>query len=127
MPHVYEFKKHSRLGDIVVSAPSGESSCPDSSQPWYIFCEAVDYVNGNASLSADGDTSQQKQQEVAFTHKKFASKNPVLLTCAKALLEAGPTSWHPIIEEGLNNLKDHEFNFNRPPAETDKLKIQVSC
>ncbi|VDK38426.1 unnamed protein product [Taenia asiatica] len=125
VPHVYEFKKHSRLGDIVVSAPSEDSSCPDSSQPWYIFCEAVDYVNGNASPNADGDTSQQKQQEVAFTHKKFAPKNPILLTYAKALLEAGPTSWHPIIEEGLNNLKDHEFNFNRPPAETDKLKIQI--
>ncbi|KAH9284291.1 hypothetical protein ECG_02555 [Echinococcus granulosus] len=125
VPHVYEFKKHSRLGDIVVSAPSKEGSYPNKSQPWYIFCEAVDYFNGNASSIADGDTNQQKQQEVAFTHKKFAPKNSFLLNCAEVLLEVDPTSWHHIIKEGLSNLKDHEFNFNRPPAETDKLKIQI--
>lgn len=129
VPHVYEFEKHSRLGDIVVSAPSPNNSSSGKSPAWYVFCEKVDEVNGNntSSIPLDGDVHQDQQQyEVRFTHKTFAPKNPVLLACAKALIEAGPSSWHPIIKEGLNNLKDHEFDYTRPAAETDKLKIQVS-
>ena len=126
VPHVYEFEKHSRLGDIVVSAPAADT--PPSGgrpQPWYVFCESVEEVNGNASpIALDGDMHRE-QYEVRFTHKAFAPKDSVLLACTKALVEAGPSSWHPIIKEGLNNLKDHEFDFNRPPPETDKLKIQV--
>lgn len=116
VPHVYEFDKHSRLGDIVVSAP-GVASSPGKPQPWYIFCENVDEVmNGH----------QENGGDLRFTSKKFSPKDSVLLKCAQALIEAGSSSWHPIINEGLQNLKDHEFDYERPPAESDKLKIQVS-
>lgn len=119
VPHVYEFEKHSRLGDIVVSAPGAISSSVGKSQPWYIFCENVDEVNGL-------DGQPQENNGMRFTSKKFTPKDSVLLKCAKALIEAGPSSWHPVIKEGLGNLKDHEFDYQRPPPESDKLKIQVS-
>ncbi|VUZ50078.1 unnamed protein product [Hymenolepis diminuta] len=115
VPHVYEFEKHSRLGDIVVSAP-GVASSPGKPQPWYIFCEKVDEVmNGH----------QENGGDLRFTSKKFSPKDSVLLKCAQALIETGSSSWHPIINEGLQNLKDHEFDYERPPAESDKLKIQI--
>ncbi|VDD75293.1 unnamed protein product [Mesocestoides corti] len=129
VPHVYEFDKHSRLGDVVVSAPASSSSSyaqcepPGPPQPWYVFCEKVVELNGTSTVA---DNAEAHQQPVVFAHKNFAPKDPVLLNCAKALAEASPTSWHSIIKEASGNLKDHEFDFTRPPPETDKLKIQVS-
>lgn len=121
VPHVYEFEKHSRLGDVVVSAPAAASSPGGKPQPWYIFCENVDEVmNGHQENGGGGGG------ELRFTSKKFAPKDSVLLKCAQALIEAGSSSWHPFIKEGLQNLKDHEFDYQRPPADSDKLKIQVS-
>nr|CDS28611.1 expressed conserved protein [Hymenolepis microstoma] len=115
VPHVYEFEKHSRLGDIVVSAP-GVASSRGRPQPWYIFCENVEEVmNGH----------QENGGDLNFISKKFKPKDSILLKCAQALIEAGSSSWHPIIKEGLQNLKDHEFDYERPPAESDKLKIQI--
>ncbi|VDN13271.1 unnamed protein product [Dibothriocephalus latus] len=133
--HVYEFNKHSRLGDIVVSAPESFDDAPEAdkvngkpqqvAEPFYVYCEKIDELSNGATTNG-GATAP-----ILFSYRNFAPKDLVLLSCAKFLVnefKKAPKTcpWMRFIEEGLQNLKDNEFDYSRPPPESDKLKLQVS-
>ncbi|VDL96889.1 unnamed protein product [Schistocephalus solidus] len=132
--HVYEFNKHSRLGDIVVSAPASFHEAPEAdgvngnhqqaTEPFYVYCEKIDELSNGAT--SNGGTAAP----ILFSYRNFAPKDLVLLTCAKLLVsefKKAPKAcgWMRYIEEGLQNLKDNEFDYTRPPPESDKLKLQI--
>ncbi|KAL7060278.1 hypothetical protein AAHC03_010310 [Spirometra sp. Aus1] len=132
--HVYEFNKHSRLGDIVVSAPASFDDVPEANnvnskhhqaaEPFYVYCEKIDELSNGAT------TNGGSASPILFSYRNFAPKDLVLLTCAKSLVSEfkktpKACAWMRFIDEGLQNLKDNEFDYSRPPPESDKLKLQI--
>lgn len=146
VPRIYEYDNHSRLGDIVVSAPADYYQPADRSHlhhqigngnghnhenggkggPWYVYCDQVSELkpfmeNGQEVAAAP----------VMFKHQNFAPKDPILLEVAKQLADAFQKApkkacvWQTFIDEGLVAMSNTEFDFHRPAAETDKLKLQV--
>jgi len=103
VPRIYEYDNHSRLGDIVVSAPADYYQPADRSHlhhqigngnghnhenggkggPWYVYCDQVSELkpfmeNGQEVAAAP----------VMFKHQNFAPKDPILLEVAKQLADA---------------------------------------
>lgn len=145
MPHVYEFEKHSRLGDIVVSAPvKWSTSCRSptaghkkngnhentmkanddiSQDPVYVYCDRL--VD-----STDGESRQTAL--LKYILKKYAVRDTTLLSCVDRVLdrfEAAPESceWAQILEASMNHFAEKEaVDFTRPSSDTDKLKLKVS-
>lgn len=64
MPHMYEFDKHSRLGDIVVSYPNESRSV-------YIFCEKLHKM-------------EDANNTTVFEIKDFKIKDNTLQKCVYA-------------------------------------------
>lgn len=110
IPHYTDYKKHVRLGDVVVSS---------------IDQNRQNLTNGNAGKAdkpycyvySNGDDS-----------KKYFPVNPCLQEIAKSLqahIDA-KRPWETYFDEGLSHLKDKiENDFTRPAANTDKLYMNI--
>ncbi|THD24757.1 Expressed conserved protein [Fasciola hepatica] len=144
VPHVYEFEKHSRLGDIVVSAPvKWSTSCRSPSvenkrngnhgnnvkaagdmcqDPVYIYCDRlVDSTDGEPRPAA----------LLKYILKKYAVRDTSLLSCADRVLdrfEEAPErcEWAQILQASMNRFAENEaVDFTRPSSDTDKLKLKI--
>ncbi|CAH8827313.1 unnamed protein product [Trichobilharzia szidati] len=139
VPHVYEFDKHSRLGDIVVSAvprsaglhsPSTNGNNTNHNtmtngveDSIYIYCDRL--------IEPPEDTVDVKTPR--FVLKKYAARDSTLVNCVEKVLdrfEAAPEKceWAQILNSTLSVLggEDDPIDFARPPPDTDKLKLKIN-
>lgn len=137
VPHVYEFEKHSRLGDIVVSAVARSSGLHSSAMnnhtnhsvsndvgdSIYIYCDRL--------IEPPEDAVDMKTPR--FVLRKYAARDPTLVSCVEKVLdrfEAAPEKceWDQILKSALTILggEDDPIDFARPSPDTDKLKLKVS-
>ncbi|KAH8851453.1 Expressed conserved protein, partial [Schistosoma japonicum] len=137
VPHVYEFEKHSRLGDIVVSAMARSSGLHSSAannheshslsngvgDSIYIYCDRL--------IEPPEDAVDMKTPR--FVLRKYAARDPTLVNCVEKVLdrfEAAPEKceWSQILKSALTALggEDDPINFERPPSDTDKLKLKIN-
>ncbi|KAF5404361.1 hypothetical protein PHET_02168 [Paragonimus heterotremus] len=132
VPHVYEFEKHSRLGDVVVSAPVGlgQSRSPNgngnhttkrSCDPVYIYCDRLVELSDDVS----------SEQPFKFVLKQYEIRDSSLLDCVGRVLdrfEQNPSNcqWAEILTSSMKLVSEGDaVNFDRPPSDTDKLKLKV--
>ncbi|KAF7259887.1 hypothetical protein EG68_02401 [Paragonimus skrjabini miyazakii] len=132
VPHVYEFEKHSRLGDVVVSAPVGlgQSRSPNGNgnhankrgcDPVYIYCDRLVELSDDLS----------SEQPFKFVLKQYEIRDSSLLDCVGRVLdrfEQNPNNcqWAEILTSSMKLVSEGDaVNFDRPPSDTDKLKLKV--
>ncbi|CAH8474789.1 unnamed protein product [Schistosoma haematobium] len=137
VPHVYEFEKHSRLGDIVVSAVARSSGLHSSAMnnhtnhsvsndvgdSIYIYCDRL--------IEPPEDAVDMKTPR--FVLRKYAARDPTLVSCVEKVLdrfEAAPEKceWDQILKSALTILggEDDPIDFARPSPDTDKLKLKIN-
>ncbi|KAG5684642.1 hypothetical protein PVAND_013862 [Polypedilum vanderplanki] len=107
IPHYTDYKKHVRLGDVVVSSIPSDHSFINGESKEKPYC----YVY------SDGEE-----------FKTFYPVNPCLQEIAKSLQGPidGKKPWESYFEEGLIHLKEKiENDFTRPAANTDKLYMNI--
>jgi nucleoside phosphorylase len=105
IPHYTDFKKHVRLGDVVIS------SVPPSDQGIYNNAKSYCYVYSNGE-----------------EEKTFYPVNSCLQDISKSLQAQfnNKKPWETYFEEGLVHLKEKvENDFTRPAANTDKLYMNI--
>ncbi|CAH8569788.1 unnamed protein product [Dicrocoelium dendriticum] len=137
VPHVYEFEKHSRLGDIVVSAPVTSSMCRNPNgtgdhsanggvcdrqpEPVYVYCDRLIELTDDVSPSAP----------YKFVLKQYNIPDPVLLGCVDRVLnrfESNPAGceWAKILTSAVKVIGEGDaVDFARPSSDTDKLKLKI--
>ncbi|CAL8071925.1 unnamed protein product [Calicophoron daubneyi] len=133
VPHLCEFEKHSRLGDVVVSAPakpsarnngnanSGVPVSPGLNDPVYIYCDQLIEPAEEAAPGAP----------LKFVLKKYSVRDRTLLNCVDRVLdrfEMHPESceWAQLLTSTIKTTGHAEcVDFSRPPPETDKLKLKI--
>ncbi|KAF6774863.1 hypothetical protein AHF37_07130 [Paragonimus kellicotti] len=132
VPHVYEFEKHSRLGDVVVSAPVGlgQSRSPNGNanhankrgcDPVYIYCDRLVELSDDVS----------SEHPFKFVLKQYEIRDSSLLDCVGRVLdrfEQNPSNcqWAEILTSSMKLVSEGDaVNFDRPPSDTDKLKLKV--
>ena len=110
IPHYTDYNKHVRLGDVVISSAdqnrqhltNGDSHKAD--KPYcYVYSNSDDF-------------------------KTYFPVNPCLQEIAKSLQAPieNKKPWEAYFNEGLAHLKDKiETDFTRPPANTDKLYMNI--
>lgn len=109
VPHYTDYRRHVRLGDVVVSHPV------DGKRSVYVYCE-------NAASSESGSAE--------FEIKEYCPNNMGLQEIA-AQLQAEAESqdeppWMPLMREAINSLQsESEHNFSQPPADSDKLYMAI--
>jgi hypothetical protein len=117
IPHYTDYKKHVRLGDVVIS-------CMDTVQQ--------QQTNGHVN----GDSGRKDTNSFCYIYnggeelKKYYPKNAYLQDIAKSLHAAqmtdGTKPWEHYMEEGLQHLQNKvETDFTRPAANTDKLYMNI--
>jgi nucleoside phosphorylase len=111
IPHYTDFKKHVRLGDVVISS---------SEQNRFLMS------NGN------GNMPQKKSYCYVYStgeeEKAYFPLNPCLQEIAKSLLSQNLVKkpWEEYLNDGLEHLKEKiENDFSRPSANTDKLYMNI--
>lgn len=111
VPHYTDFKKHVRLGDVVIST--------------------VD-VNRQNNGAINGNKKDEKSYCYVYSNgeeiKKYFPVNPCLQDIAKSLQQHSDMKrpWETYFEEGFTDLKDKiENDFTRPAANTDKLYMNI--
>lgn len=108
VPHYTDFYKHGRLGDVVVSTPN-------ESGYMYIYCDQVRHdENGKPT----------------YTRKCWSPPDLTIQTIIQEInneYKADPVNcpWEVAISEGQNLLQGQEANFDRPPAATDRLYMNI--
>lgn len=129
VPHVYEFDKHSRLGDIVVSAPIRPNTYRHQdmsnglSDSTYVYCDR---------LIEPSEDAQSNDSRLKFVLKNYSARDPILLNCVEKVLdrfEANPEKceWDQILRSSLKLLggENDPIDFSRPSSDTDKLKLKI--
>ncbi|GFR12500.1 uncharacterized protein TNCT_304911 [Trichonephila clavata] len=113
VPHCYDYTKHVRLGDVVISTP------PDNQHSYvYLYCEALK----NAFDPADNDFLSPEQISIkTWCPISLKLQNIACNLWRKGILDMSDRPWDSYIEEGLKQLKDKESSFCRPPSDTDKI------
>lgn len=107
VPDYDDASKHVRLGDIVVSIPTG------SKKYQYVHCEKVDYLH--------------RTDEYSFNVKEWSCSEDTLQKVVqkfKVNVESSTESerpWDVYLEEASERLKAEESNFHRPFINTDRL------
>ncbi|CAH8454499.1 unnamed protein product [Heterobilharzia americana] len=135
VPHVYEFDKHSRLGDIVVSAvarPTGlHSPLATNNHSMTNGVEDAIYIYCDRLIEPPEDAVDVKTPR--FVLKKYAARDSTLVNCVEKVLdrfEAAPEKceWAQILKSALNVLggEDDPIDFARPAPDTDKLKLKIN-
>jgi hypothetical protein len=110
IPHYTDYKKHVRLGDVVISSVPSELS----------------YFS-----VSNGETREKPYCYVYSNGEEFKTYYPVnscLQDIAKTLVGHidGQKPWEQYFEEGLAHLKGKiENDFTRPSANTDKLYMNI--
>lgn len=108
IPHYTDYRKHVRLGDVVVSVPP---------------------VDRN-SLS-NGHSNEQKPYCYVFVNeegdvKKYFPVNAYLQDLAASLQSHEQKPWEEYLNEGVADLRAKiENDFTRPAANTDKLYMNI--
>ncbi|XP_016837351.1 uncharacterized protein LOC100122198 isoform X2 [Nasonia vitripennis] len=112
VPHYTDYKKHVRLGDVVVSYPSRLNN-----KFVYMYCES-------AKMHDDGSYH--------FETKEYCPTNLGLQDIAANLKKQVNDSegfnppWQNHMREGAKNLASQsEHNFESPPVESDKLYMNI--
>ncbi|XP_014219995.1 uncharacterized protein LOC106647932 isoform X2 [Copidosoma floridanum] len=112
VPHYTDYKKHVRLGDVVISYPTRENN-----KFVYMFCES-------AEMHDDGSYH--------FETKEYCPPNLGLQDIAANLKkqvnasEGFDAPWQTYMRQGLKNLgTQSEHNFEAPPIESDKLYMNI--
>ncbi|XP_015919736.1 uncharacterized protein [Parasteatoda tepidariorum] len=110
VPHCYDYTKHVRLGDVVVSTP------PDHTHSYvYLYCESANNPHEAAAASIKTWCPPSlKLQKIACDLWR------------KGVLDSDDRPWESFIEQGLQQLTDQESSFRRPSPETDKLYFMSS-
>ncbi|GFU03739.1 uncharacterized protein NPIL_546322 [Nephila pilipes] len=113
VPHCYDYTKHVRLGDVVISTP------PDNQHSYvYLYCEALK----NAFDVANNDFLSPEQISIkTWCPISLKLQNIACNLWRKGILDMSDRSWEVYIEEGLKQLKDKESSFCRPSSDTDKI------
>lgn len=113
VPHCYDYTKHVRLGDVVISTP------PDNQHSYvYLYCEALK----NAFDPADNDFLSPEQISIkTWCPISLKLQNIACNLWRKGILDMSDRPWDSYIEEGLKQLKDKESSFCRPSSDTDKI------
>ncbi|KAG8233886.1 hypothetical protein J437_LFUL005213 [Ladona fulva] len=111
VPHFTDYNRHVRLGDVVVSHSSKESS------HIYVYCEAA---------------KQKQDSTYEFEIKKWSPANPILQEIASKLKtqsesEGTTPLWLPYLEASQSLLRssETEHDFHMPPVESDKLYMPI--
>lgn len=110
IPHYTDFKKHVRLGDVVISAM-------DYSRPFMSNGDAHKTNKPYCYVYSNGDDL-----------KTYYPMNSCLQDIAKSIQAQsdGKRPWETYLNEGLVHLKDKiENDFSRPAAYTDKLYMNI--
>lgn len=110
IPHYTDFKKHVRLGDVVISS-----------------------IDQTRPLLTNGDTPKNdKPYCYVYSNteelKTYFPVNPCLQDISKSLQAHidSKKPWETYFEEGLTHLKEKiENDFTRPAANTDKLYMNI--
>ncbi|XP_011504744.1 PREDICTED: uncharacterized protein LOC105367675 [Ceratosolen solmsi marchali] len=112
VPHYTDYKRHVRLGDVVISYPAGPNN-----KFVYTYCES-------AEMRDDGNYH--------FETKEYRPTNLGLQDIAANFKKQMKTSddesppWHRFLSDGIKNLgSQFEHNFEAPPAESDKLYMNI--
>lgn len=110
IPHYTDFKKHVRLGDVVISS---------------VDQTRQNMTNGEAKKAEKPYCYVYSNQEDL---KTYFPVNPCLQEIAKSLQAhiSARRPWESYYHEGLSHLKDRiENDFTRPAANTDKLYMNI--
>jgi nucleoside phosphorylase len=127
VPHVYEFDKHSRLGDIVVSTPLHSLASKDSQHVsekdyMYLFCEKVIVPPEDAPQDAP----------LQFLLKYYKPEDLQLQNCVEKVLEdyeSNPEQcpWSLNMESARERMQtEHNIDFRRPSPDTDRYTMKMS-
>ena len=109
VPHYTDFKKHVRLGDVVVSAVDSQKSLENASPISPVPSKPYVYVYN------DG-------QEI----KTYNPKNPCLQEIARYIQQSQKRPWQEYMKDGLAQLQGRTDNdFQRPSGNTDKLYMNI--
>ncbi|XP_055948172.1 uncharacterized protein LOC129981370 isoform X3 [Argiope bruennichi] len=113
VPHCYDYTKHVRLGDVVISTP------PDNQHSYvYLYCEALK----NAFDSEENDFLSPEHISIkTWCPTSLKLQNIACNLWRKGILDMSDRPWENFIEEGLRQLNDKEAAFCRPPPDTDKI------
>lgn len=108
MPHFTDYFKHLRLGDVLISKVDGSSNL-------YYYCDKI--------------LQDQKDGSLEFHARKYHPKDLFLQRVVEQIQETQERKnfhpWEKYIAEGLDLLSTQEADFNRPPAETDRLHMTI--
>ncbi|RWS06121.1 uncharacterized protein B4U79_04925 [Dinothrombium tinctorium] len=121
VPHYTDFKKHVRLGDVVVSVP------PQGAEKPYI------YISFEKTKNSPDERSNNPNNEItvdSFTYRTWCPPNLELQEVAQNLWQQGlenaeNRTWEKYIENGAAELSDQESDFNRPSDDSDKLYMSI--
>ncbi|XP_014616189.1 PREDICTED: uncharacterized protein LOC106793619 isoform X2 [Polistes canadensis] len=110
VPHYTDYKKHVRLGDVVVSHPT-----PINKKYVYVYCESAK-IN--------------EKDNYHFETKEYCPPNLGLQEIAVNLRQQSENEinppWQGYLKEGIENLGNQaEHDFKAPPAESDKLYMAI--
>ncbi|XP_043491302.1 uncharacterized protein LOC122517046 isoform X2 [Polistes fuscatus] len=110
VPHYTDYKKHVRLGDVVVSHPT-----PINKKYVYVYCESAK-IN--------------EKDNYHFETKEYCPPNLGLQEIAVNLKQQSENEinppWQEYLKEGIENLGNQaEHDFKAPPAESDKLYMAI--
>ena len=111
IPHYTDYKKHVRLGDVVVSSYQRSSSIENGNEDPSLVGKPYCYIYNNG-------------EDI----KKYYPKNGCLQNIAKYIYEQKDDRkpWESYLKDGLMNLTNRLDNdFHRPSANTDKLYMNV--
>lgn len=112
IPHYTDYRKHVRLGDVVVSA-----AVPDRSS---LQC------NGISSGSSGGKPFCYVFANEEGDVKKYFPAEPVLQDIAARLQADERRPWESYFVEGMTELRHKiENDYQRPAANTDKLYMNI--
>ena len=109
VPHYTDYRRHVRLGDVVVSAPNKRGFT-------FMFCD---------ELVEDGAHGQLQTML-----KGWSPRDNILLETVKMLIERHNANyrsppWEAYISQGAYLLHDQLVKFNRPPLDTDRLFMSL--
>ncbi|XP_015380168.1 PREDICTED: uncharacterized protein LOC107173931 isoform X2 [Diuraphis noxia] len=112
VPHYTNYDKHVKLGDVVVS------HCGNNQKAVYTYCKNVTNENGDVKFHCHQYSPKIFDLQIAAmklqTEVKSIDKKPL---------------WDIYLSEGLSKIEkqktDNESDFNRPPADSDKLQMYI--
>lgn len=115
IPHYTDYKKHVRLGDVVISYNNNQNGLSNGN-----------VTNGNSNMRSNKPYVYiYNNGEELRTYYPVNNSLQELARNLQAQLE-GKKPWERYMAEGLHHLQDRtESDFTRPAANTDKLYMNI--